>query len=152
MIFSPINKLILCAVLLSGLLFGLFALDKSRQKVGYDRAVAEYQTKLIAAQADAKAQEVAWQSRQKNIQEKTNDEINKRDAQYAVLSRTADGLRDTIATLGNGLPVDTSAACLSRIRALSSVFGECVERYAEMGRAAEGQRIDAVACRESWPK
>ena len=66
MVFSPINKLILVAVLLSGLLFGVYLLDKSRQQIGYDRAVAEYNVKLIAAQEDVRAQEVAWQSKQKH--------------------------------------------------------------------------------------
>jgi len=152
MIFSPINKLILYAVILAGLLFGVFMLDKSRQRIGYDRAVAEYNVKLIAAKEDAKAQEMAWQSVIKDEQKRTNDAINKRDAAYAGAVNTIAGLRDTIGNLGNSLPVDTSTACSARISALSLVFAECTERLAEMGRAAQGQFVDAVACRESWPE
>ena len=145
-------KALIVAALLAACAWAIHRLDVSRQEIGYQRAVGEYNVKLIAAQADARAQEAAWQAKQKSEQEKTNDAINKRDAAYAALSRTTDGLRDTISNLGNGLPVDTSAACSARISALSAVFGECVERYAEMGRAAQGQFIDAVACRESWPE
>ena len=138
------------AIALVGL--AIHRLDLSRQEIGYQRAVAEYNVKLIAAQADARAQEVAWQSKQKLEQEKTNEQINARDAQYAAAVGTIGGLRNTLTNLGNGLPTITTAACSARIAALSAVFGECVERYAEMGRAAQGQLIDAVACRKAWPE
>ena len=152
MVFSPINKLILVAVLLSGLLFGVYLLDKSRQQIGYDRAVAEYNVKLIAAQDDARKQEAAWQAKQKSEQDATNERLNQRDAQYAVAAHTIAGMRSTLANIGSGLSIDSATACSARISALSSVFEECAERYSEMGRAAQGQFIDAIACRESWPE
>jgi len=152
MTFSPIEKLILYAVLLAGLIFGVYWLDQSRQKIGYNRAVAEYNVKLIAAQADARAQEVAWQAKQKDIQEKTNDEINKRDAAYTVLARDNDILRNAATNYGNGLPNDTIAACRVRAATLAGLFGECTGALTEMARHAEGQRIDSISCLSSWPK
>ena len=114
--------------------------------------VAEYNVKLIAAQEDARAQEAAWRAKQLKEREKTNELLSAKDAQYATAINTIGGLRNTIANIGNGLPSITVAACSARIKALSTVFEQCSERYAEMGRAAQGQFIDAVSCRDQWPK
>lgn len=151
MIFSTVEKLALYALLLAAVVFGIYRLDMSRQRIGYNKAVAEYNVKLIAAKEDAKAQEVAWQSRQKDIQKETNDAINKRDTDYAALSRTTDSLRNAAANYGNGLPDDTIAACLERTRTLADVFGQCASALRDVAKAADGQYIDAVSCRESWP-
>ena len=113
--------------------------------------VAEYNVKLIAAQEDARAQEEAWRKQQLKEREKTNELLDAKDAQYATAINTIGGLRNTIANIGNGLPSITIAACSARIKALSTIFNECTEQLGEMGRAAQGQFIDAVSCREQWP-
>ena len=132
--------------------FAVHRLDMSRQEIGYQRAVSEYNVKLLAAQADARAQEMAWQAKQKQEQEKTNDQLLARDAAYAALSRTTDSLRNAATNYGNGLPDDTLSACRARAATLADVFGECAERLVEMGKSADGQFIDAVSCRGEWPK
>ena len=114
--------------------------------------VAEYNVKLIAAQADARAQESAWQDQLIKQRKETNELLAAKDAQYATAVSTIGGLRNTIANIGNGLPSITAAACSARIKALSAVFNECTEQLGEMGRAAQGQFIDSVSCRELWPK
>lgn len=145
-------KAVAVAVLVALLAFAVHRLDVSRQAIGYQRAVAEYNVKLIAAQEDARAQEAAWQRKQKLDQEATNEQIRARDADYADASSTINRLHHSLANLGNGLSAITLAACSARITTLSTVFGECTDQLAEMGRAAEGQRIDAVMCREAWPQ
>ena len=132
--------------------FGLHMLDKSRQKIGYDKAVAEYALKLQAAQDDAKAHEQAWQSQQLKQREKTNELLNARDRQYQSAANTIGGLRNTITNLGNGLSTITATACSARIEALSAVSNECAEAIRDMAAAANGQFIDAVSCRGEWPK
>ena len=145
-------KALIIAALVALAAFAVHRLDLSRQAIGYQKAVSEYQVKLIAAQEDARAQEVAWQTKQKQEQEQTNERLNQRDALYGAARSTADGLRNTITNIGNGLPSVTAAACGARISALSAVFNECTDALAEMGRAAQGQFIDALSCRESWPE
>ena len=152
MLSPTVIKAVAILALMAILSFGLHMLDKSRQKIGYDRAVAEYAQKLIVAQEDAKAQEMAWRAQSKKSQEKTNELLNAKDANYAVLSRTTDSLRIAAANYGNGLSPDTIAACRARAATLADVFGECAERLVEMGKAADGQFIDAVSCRGEWPK
>ena len=132
--------------------FAVHRLDMSRQEIGYQRAKAEYNVKLLAAQADARAQEVAWQAKQKQEQEKTNEQLLARDAAYAALSRTTDGLRSAATNYGNGLPDDTLSACRARAATLADVFGECTGILRSVAKAADGQFIDAVSCRESWPE
>lgn len=145
-------KAVAIAVLVALLAVAVHRLDVSRQAIGYQRAVAEYNVKLIAATDDARAQEAAWRRKQKLDQEATNEQIRARDAVYADAVSTIDRLRHSLANLSNGLSAITPAACSARIDAISTVFGECSDQLAEMGRAAEGQRIDAVMCREAWPR
>ena len=137
------------AIALVGL--AIHRLDLSRQEIGYQRAVAEYNVKLIAAQADARAQEVAWQSKQKLEQEKTNEQLLARDAAYAALSRTTDGLRSAATNYDNGLATDTIATCRARAATLVDLFGQCSEALRDMASAADGQFIDAISCRNQWP-
>ena len=131
--------------------FAVHRLDMSRQEIGYQRAKAEYNVKLLAAQADARAQEVAWQAKQKQEQEKTNEQLLARDAAYAALSRTTDGLRSAATNYGNGLATDTLSTCRARAATIVDVFGQCSEALRDMARAADGQYIDALNCRNQWP-
>ena len=131
--------------------FAVHRLDMSRQEIGYQRAKAEYNVKLLAAQADARAQEVAWQAKQKQEQEKTNEQLLARDAAYAALSRTTDGLRSAATNYGNGLPDDTLTACRARAATIVDLFGQCSEALRDMARSADGQFIDALSCRNQWP-
>ena len=131
--------------------FAVHRLDMSRQEIGYQRAKAEYNVKLLAAQADARAQEVAWQAKQKQEQEKTNEQLLARDAAYAALSRTTDGLRSAATNYGNGLATDTIAACRARAATLVDLFGQCSEALRDMAKAADGHFIDAMSCRNQWP-
>ncbi len=131
--------------------FAVHRLDMSRQEIGYQRAKAEYNVKLLAAQADARAQEVAWQAKQKQEQEKTNEQLLARDAAYAALSRTTDSLRNAATNYSNGMPDDTIAACRERTRTLAGIFRECTDALRDMAKAADGQYIDALSCRNQWP-
>jgi len=144
-------KALILAAIVAASVFAIHRLDVSRQKIGYDKAVAEYALKLQAAQDDAKAHEQAWQSQQLKQREKTNELLTARDTAYADLSRTTDSLRNAATNFGNGLSTDTLAACRARAATLADVFGECAERLVEMGKAADGQFIDAVSCRGEWP-
>lgn len=140
---------VITAVALIG--FAVHRLDMSRQEVGYQRAVSEYNVKLLAAQADARAQEKAWQAKQKQEQEKTNEQLLARDTAYAALSRTTDSLRNAATNFGNGLATDTLSACRARAATLVDVFGQCSEALRDMAKAADGQHLDALSCRNQWP-
>lgn len=145
-------KVLLVLAAFAAILFGIHKLDQSRQKIGYDRAQAEYTVKLIAAQEDAKAQEKAWQAQQLKEREKTSELLNARDTAYSALSTTVASLRKQSANYGNGLSTDTISACRTRAATLAEVFGECTERLVEMGKAADGQYIDAISCQNQWPR
>ena len=145
-------KALILAAIVAASVFAIHRIDVSRQKIGYDRAAAEYAQKLIAAQEDAKAQEMAWREQSKKSQEKTNELLNAKDANYAVLSRTTDSLRNAATNYGNGLSSDTLAACRNRAATLADVFSESTDALVELSKAADGQFIDSMSCRDQWPK
>jgi len=145
-------KALILAATVAALAWGVHLYNQCIRDTQRKLDVAEYSAKLIAAQEDAKAQEMAWREQSKKSQEKTNEQLNARDRQYATAVNTIGGLLNTIANLGNGLSTLTVTACSARIQALSTVFGECSDRLAEMGKAAQGQFIDSMSCRDQWPR
>lgn len=144
-------KALAIAVLVVMAVFAINALDQSRQKIGYNKAAAEYSVKLLGAQEDARAQSDAWIAKQLKEREITSELLNARDAKYHSAINTIGGLRNELTNIGNGLSSITATACRARIEALSSVFGECAERRIEVAKAAAGQFIDSMTCRAQWP-
>jgi len=145
-------KAIILAAIVAACAWGVHLYNQGIRDTQRKLDVAEYSAKLIAAQEDAKAQEMAWREQSKKSQEKTNEQLNARDRQYQSAVNTIGGLRNTITNLGNGLSTLTATACSARIEALSAVFGECAERRTEVAKAATGQLIDSMSCRDQWPK
>lgn len=114
--------------------------------------VAEYSAKLIESQEKANTQELQWREQSKKQQEKTNELLKERDSKYSDLVKSNNSLRNAATNYGNGLPSDSIASCRARAAAIADVFGQCGEALRDMAKAADGQYIDAVNCREQWPK
>lgn len=144
-------KALILAAIVAACAWGVHLYNQSIRDTQRKLDVAEYSAKLIAAQEDAKAQEMAWREQSKKSQEKTNELLNAKDANYAVLSRATDSLRNAATNYGNGLSADTIAACRARAATLADVFGECAEALRDMAAAADGQYIDKMNCINSWP-
>jgi len=112
---------------------------------------AKYDQALINAQTDAKAQTDSWLKTIKEKDNVTTQEIQKRDVRYASVVASNGKLRDQLANYSSGAVQLTAPSCAEGIKALSSVFGECIDRYTEMGKHAEGHLLDSEDCRAKWP-
>lgn len=145
-------RILVYLVVLAAIGFGVNLFLNYEQNIGYQKAVSEYNVKLIAAKDDARAQEKAWGTRLQESQNVANEEINARDARLAALSVATGGLRGTVATLRDSLSSATLDACRTRAAALAAVFDECQVALGEMGRAAEGHAIDSLMYQTAWPK
>ena len=132
--FSP-YKIIIEAVVIGAVILGIgIGVHKflaHEQSIGYDKAVGEYNVKLIAAQAAAHDKEVEYK---RQIQEAQNAAALREKTIVSVAAAaaaTSASLRDTIANISRGVPTATIDALRQSTRVLGNVFAECQDRRRE---------------------
>jgi hypothetical protein len=145
-------KLGLIAVAFAACMFGIHMYDEGIRKTQKEADDARYNKALIAAQADALAQTTAWTKLTKEKDDATTKAIKDRDTRYGAVVASNGKLRDDLANLSIRASQLTSAACAEGIKTLSTVFGQCLDRYSAMGSHATGQLIDSEDCRAKWPE
>lgn len=137
--------------LLAGVAFGIHSFLNHEQQIGYDRAVAEYNVKLISAQNAAIAQQAVYQ---KQIEDATNA-AKKREQTIQTTTAAAatanDSLRDALTHIRDGVSSATAASLSSSVVALSTLFGECSSRYVGMAEKADRHSSDAQRIYDDWP-
>jgi len=137
---------------IGALLWGIHALDMSRQQIGYDRRVAEDNAALIKAQADALDQERALNRKL----ETARNEATKRDQAIARTAAAAGlavvGLRDELDAYRHSLPGDPASPSDQRAATLGELFGDCADRYRGVAEKAIRHASDVKTLSEGWPK
>jgi hypothetical protein len=145
-------KAMIVLALLAAVMFAVHRLDLSRQEIGYQKAVAEYNVKLIEAQTAATAKTKELTDKLETAQNEATKRQNADAARIATLTATAGGLRNTVATLRNSLSTASLDACRTTASALAVVFGECQSEVERLGQAAQGHFNDSLMYQEAWPK
>ena len=113
---------------------------------------AKYDQALINAQADAKAQTDAWLKKFKEKDDETTKRFEELGTRYNAIVSDNGKLRNTLASYSSGASQLTATTCAEGIKALSTVFGQCIDRYTEMGKHATGHLLDSEDCRAKWPE
>lgn len=137
---------------IGALLWGIHALDMSRQQIGYARRVSEDNVALLKAKADALDQERALNRKledARNEATKRNQAIT-RNAAAAGLAVT--GLRDELDAYRHRLPGDPASPGDQRAATLAELFGDCADRYRGLAEKADRHASDARTLSEGWPK
>ena len=83
-----------------------------------------------------------------------NDAIQKQAGLQAAADRARrerDGLQHKLSDAEQRLADASPAALIEYASTLNSLFGQCVERYTELGVKADGHAADAATCRAAWP-
>lgn len=132
--------------------YGINKVLKFKEQQGYDKAVAGYTVKQLAAEQAARAKETEWSNQ---LQKAQNDAIL-RNQKIDELSRNLDSatsrLRDTIATLRNKLATDSADAVRNRADTALRVFGECAEEYRKVAEYAEQHGSGKQELKDAWVK
>lgn len=152
MIPPSIIKPLLIAAVAVALGFAWNGLIKHEQSIGYDRAVAEYNVKLLAAKeaADQRERELAAQ-----IQEAQTNGLKREETirtLAAAVGKSSDSLRNTANAIRLGLPLATVTAARTAADAFATVFSECQGRYGELAAKADGHASDVRTLEEAWPQ
>jgi len=140
-------KALVVAALLAALSWGVHLYNQGIRDTQQALDQAKYDQALINAQADAKAQTDAWMKTLKEKDDATTKAIQARDTRYAGVVNANGKLRDELANLSSDSAQLTPTACSEGIKTLSAVFGQCLDRYSEMGKRAEGHLLDSEDCR-----
>lgn len=145
-------KAVAALALVAGLIFAWNWHIKHEQGIGYDRAVAEYNVKLLAAKeaADKREQELSAQVQEAQANGLKREETIRTLA--AAVGKSSDSLRNTANAIRLGLPHATVEAARTAADAFAAVFTDCQRRYADVAEKADGHANDVRTLEEAWPQ
>ena len=146
-----IKPLLIAAVIAAAVVAWNHFLDYE-QNIGYQKAVAEYNVKLLAAKeaADKREQELSAQVQEAQANGLKREETIK--ALAAAVGKSSDSLRNTANAIRLGLPHATVEAARTAADAFATVFTDCQRRYADVAEKADGHASDVRTLEEAWPQ
>ena len=113
---------------------------------------AQHAAESAKAQADVRAQELAFNQRLQDAQNAANKRETKLRADAATARRTADGLRGTLYDFRASLPNASTSAIIARADTAAELLGACVSEYRGVAEAADRHAGDALMLQQAWPK
>lgn len=146
-----IKPLLIAAVIAAAVVAWNHFLDYE-QNIGYQKAVAEYNVKLLAAKeaADKREQELTTQVQEAQANGLKREETIK--ALAAAVGKSSDSLRNTANAIRLGLPSATVEAARTAADAFATVFTDCQGRYGALAEKADGHANDVRTLEEAWPQ
>ena len=148
---AVIKALLIAAVVAAAIFAWNWFIDYERS-IGYDKSVAEYNVKLLAAKeaADQREQELSAQVQEAQANGLKREETIK--ALAAAVGKSSDSLRNTANAIRLGLPNATVEAARTAADAFATVFTDCQGRYADVAAKADGHASDVRTLEEAWPQ
>ena len=145
-------KIIGIALAIILILGGAFLVIRHYETVGYQKRVAEEDVQRNKDLEIAAKQTLNLQ----NKLDEAQNELSVTKQKLVTLSNNnvvlTSKLRDSITAYNRNLPDYSKQALIERINTLSSVVGECTERYSEMANKADTYAADLKMMQDSWPK
>ena len=145
-------RIVAGALAIAALIFAWNRFLDYEQSIGYDKAVAEYNVKLLAAKeaADKREQELTTQVQEAQANGLKREETIRTLA--AAVGKSSDSLRNTANAIRLGLPHATVEAARTAADAFATVFTDCQRRYADVAEKADGHANDVRTLEEAWTK
>lgn len=152
MISPTLIKALLIAAVIAAAVFAWNRFLDYEQNIGYQKAVAEYNVKLIEAKekADKREKELTAQVKEAQDNGLKREETIKTLA--AAVGKSSDSLRNTANAIRLGLPNATVEAARTAADAFAAVFTDCQRRYADVAEKADGHANDVRTLEEAWPQ
>lgn len=152
MIQPSLIKALLISAVIAAAVFAWNWFISYERNIGYQKAVAEYNVKLLAAKeaADKREQELSAQVQEAQANGLKREETIK--ALAAAVGKSSDSLRNTANAIRLGLPLATVEAARTAADAFAAVFTDCQGRYGELAAKADGHASDVRTLEEAWPK
>lgn len=146
----------IAAAFLAGVLVWFFQAARLGADLADERLQAsEYRYQVTSERAAAGRRLLAVERTVNDkYQRALNDAIQKQATLQAAADRARrerDGMRQQLSDAEQRLAEASPGALLEYASTLNSLFGQCVERYTELGFKADGHAADAATCRAAWP-
>lgn len=145
-------KALIVAAMLAAATFYVNRYLSSVEQRGYDRAVVEYQAKLITAQNDA----IIERNRLQGLVEAAIKGRNDREETIRAVADAAGvavgGLRNELDAARAGMSVADAATLRHAAATYSVIFGECAERYTGLAEKATRHVSDIQTLMEAGGK
>ena len=142
-------KALIVAAVLGAVALAVNDYLSSVEQRGYDRAVGEYQAKLIKAQNDAIAERNRLQGLVDAAIKGRNDREETIRKSAAATGALVVGVRNELDAIRDGLSVATIDALRHSAATLAFVFGECTDRYSGLAEKADRHASDVRAMMEA---
>ena len=113
---------------------------------------AHHAAESAKAQADVRAQELAFNQRLQDAQNAATKRETKLRADAAAARRTADGLRGTLYEFRASLPNAAPATVIARADTAAELLGTCADEYRSVAEAADRIASDRQTLIDAWPK
>lgn len=132
--------------------WGIVGILSAREQRGYDRAVAEYNVKLLAAQTTAREREQELLGRVTAAQEENANRERQIAALAGAVAKSSASLRDTVAAYSNSLSGASADSLRGSVALLGGLLDLCADRYRGMAREAERELSAKQTLIEAWPR
>ena len=146
-----IIKAAIIAAAISAVLLGVHRFMAAEQQEGYDRAVAEYTARQVIAEQSARKVEQELRKQLEDARNAATERENTIRASAAAAGAASASLRDTLASIRNGVPGATAASLANSVVALATVFEQCQGRYRGMAEIADRHASDVKTLIDAWP-
>ena len=151
--YKTIAELLALLALIAGLCFGAHRFLESEQKIGYDKAVAEYQAKAIVAEEAAKQKQ---QDLETQLEKAQNEAIQRENLLRVSAGLAADASSSLHVALthysAGNLSNDTAASLINSAATLATVLDQCQGKYTELAAKADRHASDVKTLTDAWPK
>lgn len=139
------------AALAAGAIYGAHLFLERERDIGRNEVRAEYAKQLADAKDAALARERALQTQVNEANKHATEREQTIRSLAAASARTANGLRDTIAAIRDGLPAASSDALRNSTRTYGELLAACDSEQRSMAQEAERANSEKRTLIEAWP-
>jgi hypothetical protein len=144
-------EIIVFGALAAGATWGIHMGLEHERDIGRNEVRAEYAKQLQEAKDAAQQRETELTTQRDKAIENANQRDQTIQALAARAGVSSNGLRDTIAAIGNSMSSATADALRQTARTYGDVLAECAARRGELGLEAEKLNSEKRTLIEAWP-
>lgn len=145
-------KLAILFVLIAASAFAGWTANGWRLNIKIDKLKLESANSILKFEQDAREKESFWTNKLQEAYNAKSKREQELEAAVADSRGNANRLLNSLAEARRELSTSTIEACRVRANTISNVFGQCVQRYQELGYATDRHVNDKQTLIQAWPK
>lgn len=139
------------AILVGAAAFGIHKYNTYQQDIGASRVQAEWDKTVSAAKEAQRLREIQFQKEKDDALAQAAKNTQAANTAAAAAVQSSRVLDNTIQTILARSGADSLEANRRYTSTLAEVFGDCKNKYRELGREAQGHADDSLMFDRGWP-